>query len=195
VNKIIYLTILLFSLTFSEEIWQKKIPPSLYFEQIVNNEIEAKQSAKKAFKLTALLGLGLVLTTSNKADISDPKNQVGPLLFSLSIAALVYNRITEFVSPVMRIKKKINQIEEVDKKERFTYEALVDLSEKSRKPIERDKNNKKKEDLEKYGSVSTGIQQLLSNFMTNRFKEQNSQYGMTLYEKVLDNYLNQKPLN
>jgi len=53
----------------------------------------------------------------------------------------------------------------------------------------------KKENIEKYGPVSTGIQQLLSNFTTNRFKEQNPQYGMTPYEIVLDNYLNQKPIN
>ena len=31
--------------------------------------------------------------------------------------------------------------------------------------------------------------------MMNRFKENNPQYGMTPYEKTLDNYLNQVPLD
>ena len=69
------------------------------------------------------------------------------------------------------------------------------LAENSRKPIKKKKENSKKENLEKYGPLSQNIQQLLSNFMTNRFKEQNHQYGMTPYEKVLDNYLNQVPIN
>ena len=34
-NKLVYLTILLYSLSFSEEIWEKEIPPSKYLEKLV----------------------------------------------------------------------------------------------------------------------------------------------------------------
>ena len=82
-------------------------------------------------------------------------------------------------------------------REKLAYEILVELANKSRDDKQKRRKSKEQEQekIKKYGPVSAGIQQLVSNFMMNRFKENNPQYGMTLYEKTLDNYLNQVPLD
>ena len=196
-NKLVYLTILLYSLSFSEEIWEKEIPPSKYLEKLVT-EREALRKNNLKYISYASIGLGLIGITNK--DYNVQVEALGYLGLSFGLIGLTIDKIQKTISPnkprtlpgkeFEKIKNKTGK-----EKEMLSYEILVKLAKKSRKPIERDKKNKNKENLEKYGPVSTGIQQLLSNFMTNRFKEQDIQYGMTLYEKVLDNYLNQKPID
>ena len=196
-NKIVYLTILLYSFSFSQEIWEKEIPPSKYLEKLVT-EREALHENSLKYISYASIGLGLIGITNK--DYNVQVEALGYLGLSFGLIGLTIDKIQKTISPnkpktlpgkeFEKIKNKTGK-----EKEMLSYEILVKLAEKSRKPVERDKKNKNKENLEKYGPVSTGIQQLLSNFMTNRFKEQDIQYGMTLYEKVLDNYLNQKPIN
>ncbi len=195
-NKLVYLTILLYSLSFSEEIWEKEIPPSKYLEKLVT-EREALRKNNLKYISYASIGLGLIGITNK--DYNVQVEALGYLGLSFGLIGLTIDKIQKTISPnkprtlpgkeFEKIKNKTGK-----EKEMLSYEILVKLAKKSRKPVERDKKNKNKENLEKYGPVSTGIQQLLSNFMTNRFKEQDIQYGMTLYEKVLDNYLNQKPI-
>lgn len=195
-NKLVYLTILLYSLSFSEEIWEKEIPPSKYLEKLVT-EREALRKNNLKYISYASIGLGLIGITNK--DYNVQVEALGYLGLSFGLIGLTIDKIQKTISPnkprtlpgkeFEKIKNKTGK-----EKEMLSYEILVKLAKKSRKPDERDKKNKNKENLEKYGPVSTGIQQLLSNFMTNRFKEQDIQYGMTLYEKVLDNYLNQKPI-
>ena len=196
-NKIVYLTILLFSFSFSEEIWEKEIPPSKYLEKLVTERETLHENSLKYISY-ASIGLGLIGITNK--DYNVQVEALGYLGLSFGLIGLTIDKIQKTISPnkpktlpgkeFEKIKNKTGK-----EKEMLSYEILVKLAKKSRKPVERDKKNKNKENLEKYGPVSTGIQQLLSNFMTNRFKEQDIQYGMTLYEKVLDNYLNQKPIN
>ena len=50
-NKLVYLTILLYSLSFSEEIWEKEIPPSKYLEKLVT-EREALRKNNLKYILT-----------------------------------------------------------------------------------------------------------------------------------------------
>tara|TARA_B100000287_G_C20330431_1_gene661509 strand:- start:67 stop:660 length:594 start_codon:yes stop_codon:yes gene_type:complete len=196
-NKIVYLTILLYSFSFSQEIWEKEIPPSKYLEKLVTERETLHENSLKYISY-ASIGLGLIGITNK--DYNVQVEALGYLGLSFGLIGLTIDKIQKTISPnkprtlpgkeFEKIKNKTGK-----EKEMLSYEILVKLAEKSRKPVERDKKNKNKENLEKYGPVSTGIQQLLSNFMTNRFKEQDIQYGMTLYEKVLDNYLNQKPIN
>ena len=195
-NKLVYLTILLYSLSFSEEIWEKEIPPSKYLEKLV---IEREALRKNNLKYISYASIGLGLIGITNKDYNVQVEALGYLGLSFGLIGLTIDKIQKTISPnkprtlpgkeFEKIKNKTGK-----EKEMLSYEILVKLAKKSRKPVERDKKNKNKENLEKYGPVSTGIQQLLSNFMTNRFKEQDIQYGMTLYEKVLDNYLNQKPI-
>ena len=192
-NKIVYLTILLYSFSFSEEIWEKEIPPSKYLEKLV---IEGEELHKNSLKYISYTSIALGLVGIKNKNYNVEAEAVGYIGISMGLIGLIIDKIQKDKPKTLpgkefeKIKNKTG-----NEKEMLSYEILVKLAKKSRKPIERDKKNKNKEDLEKYGAVSTGIKQLLSNFMTNRFKEQNLQYGMTQYEKVLDNYLNQKPIN
>ena len=192
-NKIVYLTILLYSFSFSEEIWEKEIPPSKYLKKLV---IEREELHKNSLKYISYTSIALGLVGIKNKNYNVEAEAVGYIGISMGFIGLIIDKIQKDKPKTLpgkefeKIKNKTG-----NEKEMLSYEILVKLAKKSRKPIERDKKNKNKEDLEKYGAVSTGIKQLLSNFMTNRFKEQNLQYGMTQYEKVLDNYLNQKPIN
>jgi hypothetical protein len=192
-NKIFYLIIFLFSFSFSQEIWQKEIPPSKYLEKLV---IEGEALHKNSLKYISYSAIALGLIGIKNKNYNVQVEALGYIGLSMGFIGLIIDKIQRNkpkTLPGKEFEKIKNKTDE--EKEMLSYEILVNLAEKSRKPIKRDKKNKKKEDMEKYGPLSTGIQQLLSNFITNRFKEQNPQYGMTLYEKVLDNYLNQKPIN
>ena len=196
-NKIIYLIILLFTSLFPQEIWQKEIPPSKYLEKLA---VESEELHKNSLKYISYASIGLGLIGITNKDYNVQVEALGYLGLSFGLIGLAIDKIQKTISPNKpktlpgkEFKKIKNTIG--DEREILSYEILVNLAEKSREPIEKDKKNKKKESIEKYGPVSNGIQQLLSNFTTNRLKEQNPQYGMTPYEKVLDNYLNQKPIN
>jgi len=192
-NKIFYLIIFLFSFSFSQEIWQKEIPPSKYLEKLV---IEGEALHKNSLKYISYSAIALGLIGIKNKNYNVQVEALGYIGLSMGFIGLIIDKIQRNkpkTLPGKEFEKIKNKTDE--EKEMLSYEILVNLAEKSRKPIKRDKKNKKKEDMEKYGPLSTGIQQLLSNFITNRFKEQNPQYSMTLYEKVLDNYLNQKPIN
>lgn len=192
-NKIFYLIIFLFSFSFSQEIWQKEIPPSKYLEKLV---IEGEALHKNSLKYISYSAIALGLIGIKNKNYNVQVEALGYIGLSMGFIGLIIDKIQRNkpkTLPAKEFEKIKNKTDE--EKEMLSYEILVNLAEKSRKPIKRDKKNKKKEDMEKYGPLSTGIQQLLSNFITNRFKEQNPQYSMTLYEKVLDNYLNQKPIN
>ena len=192
-NKIFYLIIFLFSFSFPQEIWQKEIPPSKYLEKLV---IEGEALHKNSLKYISYSAIALGLIGIKNKNYNVQVEALGYIGLSMGFIGLIIDKIQRNkpkTLPGKEFEKIKNKTDE--EKEMLSYEILVNLAEKSRKPIKRDKKNKKKEDMEKYGPLSTGIQQLLSNFITNRFKEQNPQYGMTLYEKVLDNYLNQKTIN
>ena len=192
-NKIFYLIIFLFSFSFPQEIWQKEIPPSKYLEKLV---IEGEALHKNSLKYMSYSAIALGLIGIKNKNYNVQVEALGYIGLSMGFIGLIIDKIQRNkpkTLPGKEFEKIKNKTDE--EKEMLSYEILVNLAEKSRKPIKRDKRDKKKEDMKKYGPLSTGIQQLLSNFITNRFKEQNPQYGMTLYEKVLDNYLNQKPIN
>ena len=193
-NKIIYLIILLITSLFPQEIWQKEIPPSKYLEKLA---IESEELHKNSLKYISYASIGLGLIGITNKDYNVQVEAIGYLGLSMGIIGLAIDKMRKTISPnkprtlpgkeFIKIKNKNG-----DEKEISAYEILVNLAGKS---IEKDKKNKKKKSIEKYGPVSNGIQQLLSNFTINRLKEQNPQYGMTPYEQVLDNYLNQKPIN
>ena len=189
-NKIFYLIIFLFSFSFPQEIWQKEIPPSKYLEKLV---IEGEALHKNSLKYMSYSAIALGLIGIKNKNYNVQVEALGYIGLSMGFIGLIIDKIQRNkpkTLPGKEFEKIKNKTDE--EKEMLSYEILVNLAEKSRKSIKRDK---KKEDMKKYGPLSTGIQQLLSNFITNRFKAQNPQYGMTLYEKVLDNYLNQKPIN
>lgn len=193
-NKLIYLTFLLFSFTFSKEIWEKEIPPSKYLEKLA---IKSESMHKNSLKYVSYGSIALGLIAIKNKNYNVETEALGYIGLSIGFIGLLIEKIQKKspYKPKTPPGKEFENIKNKDKKEFLAYDALSRLAENSRKPIKKKKENSKKENLEKYGSLSQNIQQLLSNFMSNRFKEQNHQYGMTPYEKALDNYLNQVPIN
>lgn len=193
-NKLIYLTFLLFSFTFSKEIWEKEIPPSKYLEKLA---IKSESMHKNSLKYVSYGSIAIGLIAIKNKNYNAETEALGYIGLSIGFIGLLIEKIKKKspYKPKTAPGKEFENIKNKDKKEFLAYDALSRLAENSRKPIKKKKENSKKENLEKYGPLSQNIQQLLSNFMTNRFKEQNHQYGMTSYEKVLDNYLNQVPIN
>ena len=193
-NKLIYLTFLLFSFTFSKEIWEKEIPPSKYLEKLA---IKSESMHKNSLKYVSYGSIAIGLIAIKNKNYNAETEALGYIGLSIGFIGLLIEKIKKKspYKPKTAPGREFENIKNKDKKEFLAYDALSRLAENSRKPIKKKKENSKKENLEKYGPLSQNIQQLLSNFMTNRFKEQNHQYGMTPYEKVLDNYLNQVPIN
>ncbi len=193
-NKLIYLIFLLFSFTFSKEIWEKEIPPSKYLEKLA---IKSESMHKNSLKYVSYGSIAIGLIAIKNKNYNAETEALGYIGLSIGFIGLLIEKIKKKspYKPKTAPGKEFENIKNKDKKEFLAYDALSRLAENSRKPIKKKKENSKKENLEKYGPLSQNIQQLLSNFMTNRFKEQNHQYGMTPYEKVLDNYLNQVPIN
>lgn len=195
-NKLIYLTFLLFSFTFSKEIWEKEIPPSSYLENLATTGEPVNKNIFKYFSYgTILYGFHLIKNKNGPGENGD----IGGILFiGIGLVSLIADK-TIFKDKRTLPEKEFEKIKDKkgEAREKLAYEILVELADKSRddKQKRRKSKEQKEEKIKKYGPVSAGIQQLLSNFMTNRFKEQNHQYGMTPYEKVLDNYLNQVPIN
>ena len=193
-NKLIYLTFLLFSFTFSKEIWEKEIPPSKYLEKLA---IKSESMHKNSLKYVSYGSIAIGLIAIKNKNYNAETEALGYIGLSIGFIGLLIEKIKKKspYKPKTAPGKEFENIKNKDKKEFLAYDALSRLAENSRKPIKKKKENSKKENLEKYGPLSQNIQQLLSNFMTNRFKEQTHQSGMTPYEKVLDNYLNQVPIN
>ena len=193
-NKLIFLTFLLFSFTFSKEIWEKEIPPSKYLEKLA---IKSESMHKNSLKYVSYGSIALGLIAIKNKNYNAETEALGYIGLSIGFIGLLIEKIQKKSPYIPKTApgKEFENIKNKDKKEFLAYNALSRLAENSRIPIKKKKENSKKENLEKYGPLSQNIQQLLSNFMSNRFKEQNHQYGMTPYEKTLDNYLNQVPIN
>ena len=197
-NKIIYLIVFLFSLSFNQEIWEKEIPPSSYLENLAITESGNNNFLKYFSYGIILYGFHLIKNKKNYDEPGENGDIAGVLFMGIGLVSLIADK-TIFKDTRTLPQKEFEKIK--DKKgvarEKLAYEILVELADKSRDDKQKRRKSKEQEEekIKKYGPVSTGIQQLLSNFMMNRFKENNPQFGMTPYEKVLDNYLNQKPIN
>ena len=195
-NKLILFIVFLFSLSFSKEIWGKEIPTSSYLENLAIKGESVNKNILKYFSYgTILYGCHLIKNKNEPGENGD----IGGILFlGIGLVSLIADK-TIFKDKRTLPEKEFEKIKDKkgEAREKLAYEILVELADKSRNDKQKRRKSKEQEEEKnkKYGSVSTGIQQLLSNFITNRFKEQNHQYGMTPYEKVLDNYLNQVPIN
>ena len=195
-NKIIYLIVFLFSLSFNQEIWEKEIPPSSYLENLATKGEPVNKNILKYFSYgTILYGFHIKKNKSGPGENGD----IGGILFiGIGLVTLIADK-TIFKDKRTLPKKEFEKIKDKtgEDREKIAYEILVEIADKSRDDKQKRRKSKEQEEekIKKYGPVSTGIQQLLSNFMMNRFKENNPQFGMTQYEKLLDNYLNQKPIN
>ena len=169
------------------EIWNKKIPPSVYFEKL-SNDLERPSRLSSCFTSYLIFGFGLLFFQSSAdSNISEGLRQFGYGMGTLGIAGGLY-----YASRILRIGPKglkwipytdagkqfenIKNIQDKNEKEKLAYESLVALA-----PISRIKKNVR------YGERKG----LPDAWNANREKWR---IKMTIEEKALDDYLNQIPI-
>ena len=192
------------------EIWNKKIPPSVYFEKL-SNDLERPSRLSSCFTSYLIFGFGLLFFQSSAdSNMSESMRQFGNGMGTLGIAAGLY-----YASRILRIGPKglkwipktdegkqfenIKNIQDKNEKEKLAYESLVALATTSR--IHRNKLDEEEveEEEESYevGLVFILLTALVSTAIEenkNNKPEQNIQIQMTIEEKTLDNYLNHIPI-
>ena len=175
------------------DIWNKKIPPSLYLEKLLK-EKEQKSRYRKMLPIT-LIGCGVLI-----ASASTPEAEQGGAL--LIACGLIWGYRSIQITDTGKQFEKVKNIKDKNEKEKLAYESLVSLASTSRiKKNEKDskqrrnrfrnsRNSSPKEDLAFIlltALVSTAIEENKKNK-----PEQNIQIPLTIEEKALDNYLTQK---
>ena len=192
-NKVIFLFIFFISIAICDDIWNKEIPPSHYLEVLSNQENIANKTAIKISEIIALVGFVSMLDYNGKYDLGKNYNQLfRPLLLLVGIGGITYFKkiINKNLGMASKAVLEINNIQDLIDKEKLAFMLLVDLAGQS--SIDRNGNKKKKkEGFYKYGRAGSGIIKQFSRLLNNSLKSNNPQHGMTIYEKALDNYLNQ----
>jgi hypothetical protein len=180
------------------EIWNKKIPPSVYFEKL-SNDLERPSRLSSCFTSYLSFGFGLLFLQGTTDEDGYPG--IGYGMGTISIAGGLY-----YASRILRIGPKglkwitktdegkqfenIKNIQDKNEKEKLAYESLVALA-----PISRIKKNERidalYEELPDIDSL-TNIQKQFRPSIDARIDKMRIQ--MTIEEKALDDYLNQIPI-
>ena len=186
---------LLFSPIISNEIWEKEIPPSLYLKHYA---LEQEKRNEKTIRYGgyAMLAMGAIL---NKDDHANPAIILSPLFILGGAYAIILDLVRQskpFDKPrtlVGEEYKKIREISNDSKREEKAYNLLVELAEDSRKARENRANETR---LEEYKNRDDRVKGLISDFMGDiiKRKAKKSDIFKTPQEKLLENYLKQKPI-
>ena len=168
------------------EIWNKKIPPSVYLEKL-SNDLERPSRFEFCSYGYLIFGFGVLFFSSADSNNSEGMRQFGNVMGTACIAGGLF-----VLSRILRIGPKglkwipktdegkqfenIKNIQDKNEKEKLAYESLVALAQISR--IEKN---------EKYGEYI----ELPDAWNANREK---LRIKMTIEEKALDDYLNQIPI-
>ena len=197
--------------TAEREIWNKKIPPSVYLEKLSQDKERQSRFVSCTYGYL-IFGFG-VLFFSPDSNMSEGMRQFGYGMGTISIAAgLFYASRTIRIGPegLKWITKtdagkqfeNVKNIQNKNEKEKLAYESLAALASTSRikknkkdtkqrrNRFRRSRNSSPKADLVSIlliGLVAAAIEE-----NKNNKPEQNIQIQMTIEEKTLDNYLNQR---
>ena len=192
IRKII-LTSLLLSIVFTEEIWNKKIPPSSYLKEfsIISEE---KNNKSLRYISYSLILIGGVIASNKNSSIE--AEIVGALSF---ITGGISTFITQIrpkkpKTPSGKEYKKIKNIKNKKNKEIQAYDALVRLSENSRLRI----NSLKKQndyDKKKANILNFILNEIIQVNESNILENDSKKIILTKEEKLLNYYLNQVPIN
>ena len=195
IRKII-LTSLFLSIVFSEEIWNKKIPPSNYLKKF---SIVSEKENDKSLKYTSysLMLIGAAIVGNKNSPIY--AEIIGTLSFiSGGIGALITQiRSDKPKTPAGKEYKKIKNIKNEKNKEIKAYDALVRLSENSRLRISSLKKHKKQNDYnkKKTNALNFIFNKIIQANETNILENDSKKIILTKEEKLLNYYLNQVPIN
>ena len=193
-NKVIFLCIFFISIGICDDIWNKEITPSYYLEVLSNQENIANETAIKISEMIALVGFVSMLDYNGKYDFGKNYSQLfRPLLLLVGLGGIAYFKkiINKNLGMASKSVIEINNIQDLIEKEKLAFILLVDLAGQSSKDRNGNKKKKKEEDFYRYGRAGSGIIKQFSRLLNNSLKSNNPQHGMTIYEKALDNYLNQ----
>ena len=173
--------------TAEREIWNKKIPPSLYLEKLLK-EKEQKSRYSKMLPIT-LIGCGVMLIGT----ASTPEAELtGGLLLIAGGLILGYRSIQ--ITDTGKQFEKVKNIKDKNEKEKLAYESLVSLASTSR--IKKNEKDSMQRRIPRNSSLAGALAILLVSTALEEYKknnpEQNVQIQMTIEEKALDNYLTQK---
>ena len=188
-NKIfIFFTIICFCIsnTYAIEIWEKKNPPSIYLENLAKKERNVHRWVQGGLGYI-VFGFGALITMG-----SDHSEQVLPFdgkgIAALGIGTGLYLMIpaiknTMTATYTENIYNEINAITDNNEKEKRAYEALVELAATSIK-FKNDRNDQiiKRNILAKF-------------FFNVNNRKLNGEVYQTPYQKALNDFLNQRPLN
>ena len=219
----IFIILFFFSSVFSDEVWDKEIPPSLYLEDLaIRSEKNTSKFKRISSYLLILGGIGL----GNSPAYASADRELGIILSISGIALLHNSRKTNNLfkkpkTPSGKEYKKIMNINDRVERESLAYESLVYLAESSREAINDQKEQKKKERERKRRENQSSLFRLnLKNVITSSIKaalvksavkeiEETSTVKeikeelkidklnilpKTNEEKVLDDFINQKPI-
>jgi len=171
--------------TAEREIWNKKIPPSLYLEKLLK-EKEQKSRYRKMLPIT-LIGCGVLI-----ASASTPEAEQGGALLIACGLILGYRSIQ--ITDTGKQFEKVKNIKDKNEKEKLAYESLVSLASTSR--IKKNEKDSMQRRIPRNSSIAGALAILLVSTALEEYKknnpEQNVQIQMTIEEKALDNYLTQK---
>ena len=171
--------------TDEREIWNKKIPPSLYLEKLLK-EKEQKSRYSKMLPIT-LIGCG-VMVIATASNLAEP---TGGLLLIAGGLILGYRSIQ--ITDTGKQFEKVKNIKDKNEKEKLAYESLVTLASTSR--IKKNEKDSMQRRIPQNSSLAGALAILLVSTALEEYKknnpEQNVQIQMTIEEKALDNYLNQ----
>jgi len=193
--KKIILTTLFLSIIFTEEIWNKKIPPSVYLKKFsIISEKENDKSLKYTSYSLMLIGAAIVGNKNSPfyAEI------VGTLSFiSGGIGALIVQiKPDRPKTPAGKEYKKIKNIKNENNKEIKAYDALVKLSENSRLKINSLRMQKKQNDYDKKTNfLNLFLKEIIKINKSNHLENDSKKIILTKEEKLLNYYLNQVPIN
>ena len=167
------------------DIWNKKIPPSLYLEKLLK-EKEQKSRYRKMLPIT-LIGCGVLI-----ASASTPEAEQGGALLIACGLILGYRSIQ--ITDTGKQFEKVKNIKDKNEKEKLAYESLVSLASTSR--IKKNEKDSMQRRIPRNSSLAGALAILLVSTALEEYKknnpEQNVQIQMTIEEKALDNYLTQK---
>ena len=178
--------IILLSTISANEIWEKEIPPSLYLKEFALKKEKHTLNPKYFGYGLFIAGITIAsgkLNLNNSISKTSTEELVGGILFS--ILGLIYS-FSDNSSEAMKEYEKIKDISIKKDKEKSAYDSLLKLAEKSKakKPTKENKVRKNKI-----------FKDLIMLELKDRIEKNNPDFFLTPEEKVLNNYLNQIPLN
>ena len=167
------------------EIWQKEIPPSYYLKTFAISNEKSFIKGLRFWSYASLLGGVPLYKTSKTAEGS----ATGVILILAGVFGITHLINDKPKTPAYKEFMKIESYQNKSNKEKNAYEALVSLAEESRKSKKSIRNSSKANN-----SVENLALELVALSILKQHKEKIPKLFLTREEKVLNNYLNQIPI-